>query len=215
MNNTKQTRTIIWRALLSVCTLSYLGSAEATKSGLYIGGSVGETEFQDIGELQRACVTAGVLCRSDDTDTGYKAFLGYQFGDYVALEGGYVNLGELEAGADVPVTAVAAFEVQGGFISVVPQIPIGNIGAIYGRLGLTIGDAKLTARVPSIGFDESDSGSAAGVSFGVGGAINLGPTTLRVEWERYSFDEAFTVAGEDIDAPDIDFISGSVLVRFR
>jgi OOP family OmpA-OmpF porin len=215
MNKTEQSRAIILCGLWTVCSLTYFGSAWATNSGLYIGASVGQSEFQDIGELERACTTAGAVCKSDDSDTGFKALLGYQLGDYVALEGGYVNLGTLEAGVDAPVTAVATFEVQGGFLSVVPQVPIGDIGAIYGRFGLTVGDAKLTAQVPSEGFDESDSGTVAGVSFGVGGAINMGLTTIRVEWERYSFDEAFTIAGEDIDAPDVDLISGTVLVRFR
>ncbi len=189
-------------------------TAEAANSGVYLGGAVGQSEFDEIGELSDACIAAGVRCTSDDTDTGFKLFVGYQFGNYLALEGGYANLGELKAGVATPVLAEAALDVHGGFVSILPQVPIGDLGAVYGRLGLMVGDGELTARVPSIGFDDSDSGSVAGVTFGFGGALHLGMATVRVEFERYSFDEAFNIAGEDFDAPDIDLFSGSLLFRF-
>ena len=205
--------------VLTTCVSACAGillaaGAHATPSGLYLGGAVGQVEFEDLGDLQTACLVAGLNCRDDDTDTGFKAFLGYQFGEFFALEGGYVDLGTLEAGVDTPVLAVAGFETKGGFLSLLPQIPIGELGAIYGRLGIAAVDAQLTARVPSLGFDESDSGTVGAFAFGFGGALNFGRVTVRVEWERYSFDETFRIAGEDIDAPDLDLISGSLLLRF-
>ncbi len=117
------------------------------------------------GDLSDACIAAGVRCTSDDTDTAFKLFIGDQFVRYIALEGGYVNLGELEAGVSSPVLAEALFDVHGGFVSLLPQFPIGDPGAVYGRLGLMVGDGEIAARVPSIAFDDSDSGSVAGVSF--------------------------------------------------
>ena len=189
--------------------------ALAVNSGLYIGGAAGQSKFDDIGELQRACSIAGVQCPADDTDTGYKLFLGYQFGDYFAVEGGYFDLGRLSAGVDGPVLAKADFEITGGFVSLLPQLPLGDVLTLYGRLGVSAGDAELTARVPAAGFNASASETAAGVTFGAGGALNLTRhISLRLEWERHSFDEAFDIAGEEIDAPDIDLVSGSVLLRF-
>lgn len=188
-------------------------SAQA-HGGFYLGAAAGEAEFEEIGELETACRTAGVVCNSDDTDTGFKLFVGYEFGPFFALETGYVDLGKLQAGVDVPVRAQADLETSGGFVSLLPQVPLGDIGSIYGRVGVAAVDAELTARVPALGFDESDSGAVGAFTFGFGGALHFHQLTVRVEWERYSFDETFTIAGEDVDAPDLNLITGSVLVRF-
>jgi len=206
--------TISLSVVLGLSFMTPVVVAEAAQKGFYVGAAVGQSEFEDIGALETACAVAGVICRADDTDTGYRILLGYQFGNYLALEGGYVDLGALDAGTQLPVRAIARIETSGGFVALVPQIPVGDIGAIYGRLGLMAGDTELIARVPSEGFDDSDSSSVAGVSFGAGGAINFGRLTFRVEWERYSFDEVLRVAGVEIDTPDIDLISGSVLIHF-
>lgn len=202
------------KLLLAATVLLNATASDAAPSGFYLGASLGESEFDDVGELETACALAGIICAADDTDDGYKLFIGYQMSDYLGLEGGYVDLGQLDAGVGAPIPASAGFDVRGGFFALLPQLPVGGIGTIFARLGLSVGDAKLTARVPAVGFDESDSGTAAGVIFGLGGAIHLGRATVRVEWERYSFDEAFTIAGEDLDAPDVDLISGSVLLWF-
>ncbi len=189
--------------------------ALAVNSGLYIGGAAGQSKFNDIGELERACSIAGLRCPADDTDAGFKLFLGYQFGDYFAVEAGYFDLGTLNAGVNDPILAEASFEITGGFLSLLPQVPIGDVLTLFGRVGLSAGDAELTARVPLAGFDERESDTAAGFTFGAGGALNITPhLTLRLEWERHSFDEAFDIAGEEIDAPDIDLFSGSLLFRF-
>ena len=74
-------------------------------------------------------------------------------------------------------------------------------------------DAELEAS--GGGASVSDSTGAVGVVFGVGGEIHLTDTaSVRVEWERHSFDEAFDIAGISIDAPDVDFASASLLLRF-
>jgi len=209
----KSTKLLIALSFSALCSLST--AAIAVNSGLYLGGAAGQSEFDDIGELERACSIAGVPCRDDDTDTGFKLFLGYQFGDYFAVEAGYFDLGALSAGVEGPVLAEADFEITGGFVSLLPQLPLGDMFTLYGRLGVTAGDADLTARVPTAGFDESENATGAGFTFGAGGALNLTRhVTLRLEWERHSFDEAFEIAGEEIDAPDIDLISGSLLLRF-
>ena len=204
--------------ILVACILSpallWTAAVHATSGGFYIGGSLGQARLSDIGELETACDVAGVLCVTDDSDTAFRIFAGYQFGRFFALEAGYVDLGEQQVGVEQPVLAEAALETHGGFLALLPQIPIGKIGAVYGRVGLYGGDATLTARVPSFGFDESDSSAVAGVAFGFGGALNFDRFTIRIEWERVSFDEAFTIAGEDIDAPDLDIITGSALIRF-
>lgn len=208
MNKADKTRHTVTALFAAACW-----SAQA-HGGFYLGAAAGEVEFEDIGELETACETAGVRCNSDDTDTGFKLFAGYQFGPFFAVETGYVDLGKLKAGVNVPIRAQADFETKGGFVSLLPQVPLGDIGSIYGRVGVAAIDAELTARVPSLGFDESDSGTVGAFTFGFGGALHFRQLTVRVEWERYSFDETFTIAGEDVDAPDLNLITGSVLIAF-
>lgn len=179
----------------------------------YLGGGGGQTKFHDLEEVRTACTTVGATCTVDDTDTGFKLFAGYRFGPYLALEGGYIDLGESVADSTVPVTATAELTAQGGFVSLLPQIPIGTVGAIFGRIGLSAVDAELTASAGGESFE--DSSGAAGLVFGAGAEVHLTPqVSIRGEWERHSFDEALDIAGVEIEAPDIDLLSASIVFRF-
>jgi len=185
----------------------------AAQAQFYLGGGGGQSKFHDLDEVRAACVTVGATCSVDDTDTGLKLFAGYRFGDYMALEGGYIDLGESAADAVVPVTATAALTAQGGYVSILPQIPVGTVGTIFGRIGLSAVEAELTASGGGESF--KDSSGAAGLVFGVGGEVHLTPqVSIRGEWERHSFDEALDIAGVEIEAPDIDLLSASLIVRF-
>lgn len=86
-----------------------LGHAE---SGFYFGGGFGGSRIeQDIG-LTVTIFTDSNVPRPPDpdifvdelagTDAAFKVFGGYQFGKYIAIEGGYVDLGEAES--SVPFT---------------------------------------------------------------------------------------------------------------
>jgi OOP family OmpA-OmpF porin len=66
--------------------------------GWYIGGDIGNASTDvDSGDLDRFYQDAGVNANSlsfDDSDTSYSLFAGYQFSTYLALEAGYLDLGE-------------------------------------------------------------------------------------------------------------------------
>ncbi len=208
-------RNIAALALCGAVALIHAGAARATESGFYLGGAVGQSEFKDIGELEDICRDAGIQCNTNENDTAIRLFGGYQFNNYIAIEAGYLDLGTLDAGVSQPISATASFKFSGGSLSLLPQIPLGEVAAIFAIAGVGVGKAELIGRVPSVGIDERDSATVPAVILGFGGAVNLGRrVTLRAAWERYSFDEVFTIAGEDIDAPDIDVISGAVLIRF-
>ena len=202
------------RAILRAGVLfSALALPSAGYAQFYVGGGGGQTKFHDLQEVRDACTTVGATCSVDDTDTGFKVFAGYRLGDYMAFEGGYIDLGKSVGDATVPVTASAALSAQGGYISILPQIPVGASGAIFGRIGLSAVEAELTASGGGASF--SDSSGAAGLVFGVGGEIHLTEQiSLRAEWERHSFDEALEIAGVEIEAPDIDLLSASLILRF-
>jgi len=189
--------------------------AGATSKGFYLGASAGNSEIKDPGELEDLCTTAGVTCADKGNGTALGIFLGYQFGDYFAIEAGYMGTGEMSIGTVTPIAATAFVNVNGGKLVLLPQIPIGKIGSVFGKVGIFGGDTKIGADAPALGFSARESGYSGAIVFGFGGAINLGPNvTLRVEYERLSFDKAFELAGVSVEAPDVDVIGGAILIRF-
>lgn len=179
---------------------------------LYLGGGAGQSTYQDVDQVEEACTAIGAVCDVDDTDSAFKAYLGYRFGQFLAIEGGYVDLGEATATSAAPV-ARATLSAEGGYLALLPRLPIGTAGTIFGRIGLSGVEAKLNATAP--GVSSSDSSGAAGLVFGVGAEIQLTPNlAIRGEWERHSFDEALDIAGVEIDAPDVDMLSAGVVLSF-
>lgn len=182
-------------------------------SQFYLGGGGGQSKYHDIGEVESACAAVGASCTSDDTDTGFKLFAGYRFVQYLALEAGYIEMGEAVANATVPVAANAQLSAKGGYLALLPQIPIGSTGAIFGRIGVSGVEATLTASGGGRSID--DSSGAAAVVFGAGAEIHLSENvSLRGEWERHSFDEVLEIAGVEVQAPDVDLLSASLVLRF-
>lgn len=201
------------RKILRAGMVLALLAPAAGHAQFYLGGGGGQSKFHDLDEVEAACVSVGATCRVDDTDTGFKVFAGYRFGNFLALEGGYVDLGESAADAVVPVTATAALTAKGGYVSILPQIPVGNVGTIFGRIGLSAVDAELTAAGGGESF--SDSSGATGLVFGFGAEVHLTEQlSIRGEWERHSFDEALDIAGIEVEAPDIDLLSAGLVLRF-
>lgn len=185
----------------------------ASQAELYLGVGIGQSKYKDIDEVQAACAGVGAVCDVDDSGSAFKIYGGVSFIKFLGIEASYIDLGEAKANASVPIPAEATLTAKGGSLSLLPQIPIGDHVTVFGRLGVSAVEAELEASAP--GFSAEDSTGAAGVIFGVGGILRLTDNIgIRAEWERHSFDEALELAGEEIDAPDIDMVSGSVFVAF-
>lgn len=189
--------------------------AHATETGWYIGLSGGESDIVNPEELDEFCNRAGIVCGQEETDTTYSIFGGYQFSNFVAVEGGYFNLGEPSLSTEAPIIATATAKMSGGSFAVLPQIPISSIGALFGKIGLAIGNIEISAEAPALARRESASATGGTLIVGAGGAINLGPNvSIRVEWTRYAFDQTLNLANVDIDTPDINTYVGSIIIRF-
>ena len=199
-----------------VLLFSCIGVANATEKGVYLGAAYGQSELEDVGELDQVCIDNGLVCQIQDSDTALMLFLGYQFNTYLAIELGYMDLGTVTVGTTAPIAANIGFSLEGGFLSLIPQIPIGERGAVFFRLGVVAGDANLTAAIPSLGLTESEGNALAGVQVGIGGMVNLGKNaSFRLEYNRVRFDEALSLAGFEVDSPDMNIITGSIILRFK
>lgn len=202
-----------WSVVRAGVLLAALVFPAAGQAQFYIGAGGGQSEYQDIDQVREACLGVGATCTTDGTDTAFKAFAGYRITPYLAVEGGYIDLGEATANAAAPSAATATLSAQGGYVALMPHVPIGSIGSIFGRVGLSAVDAELV--VASGGATASDSTGAAALVFGAGAEINLTDSiSIRGEWERHSFDEALEIAGIEIDTPDVDVLTAGVVIRF-
>jgi hypothetical protein len=131
-------------AISALCLVS--GPAVATEPGFYAGVGVGEASYSDIEELNNLCTDYGITCTVDDKDTAYKVFAGYQFNNFIALEAGWVDLGTITAEASVGGPATIEADVAGVALNIVPQIPIGDLGAVFGKAGVRSGRQRLRNR---------------------------------------------------------------------
>lgn len=195
--------------------LATTGAALATEKGWYLGFAVGQSELVEEDAFDSVCSELFVVCGDTNSSTAFKAIVGYQFNNYLGVEGAFFDLGDPGIATEAPIVVEASVTMSGGSFSILPQIPIGSIGALFGRLGVAAGDVEAKVAAPIFETGESDSTTAGTLVVGAGGAINLGRNaTIRVEWERYAFDETLELAQRDVDTPNVDVFSASIVFRF-
>lgn len=170
--------------VLAACSFP-LTTLAGTDSGLYLGGSVGQSSIeQDFG--------GGV--NFDEEDTGYKVFLGYNFGVLplvdLAVEADYRDFGTFEGGGGS--VDMVAFDVYG-----VAGLNFGPFG-LFGKVGYTDADADFNFG------DLSESDSESATTYGVGAKFQLASLALRVEYETFDID----------DLDDLNMISVGAVVTF-
>ena len=150
-------------ALLLASTAAFA----AQPNTFYAGADVGKTRVSDWSERE----------------TSYGAFVGYNFHQNFAVEGGYRRLGEDKYGGYKLTGDQAA-------LSVVGSLPVAERVSVYGRLGVN----RLEAKVSSGNVSVSDSTTKA--LFGVGASYAFTPAVSgRVELQRAASDITNLSAG--------------------
>ena len=184
--------------------LSSLAQAE----GWYAGVGFGQSKVKDFVECD-----LDISCSADDTDSGWKLYLGNQFNQNVAVEFGYVDLGQTKAsGTDSFLgTASLEFDVKGFDVAVVGLLPVSKQFNVLGKVGLFRWDVDVDASSSVFG---SGSESKTGVDFmvGIGASFDIGKTTaVRIEWERFA-----DIGDEDVTGgtSDVDLLSANLIFRF-
>ncbi len=217
MNRLKSARA---SGTLGVAALAFIASpfAVAADSGWYVGGNVGLSEATiDDKRITRSLLDQGFATASmddDESDIGYKLFGGYQFNRYVALEGGYFDLGKFSftattTGPDGTLNGDIA--LNGVNADVVGFLPLGEKLAVTGRVGANYARAKAsfsgTGAVTVL--DPSPSNRDTGYKFGLGLQYDVTESLgLRAEAERYRIDDTVGNKG------DVDLYSAGLVYRF-
>jgi hypothetical protein len=169
---------VMMAALVGVSALGGLALADETQ-GLYVGGGVGkfDVHIDDFDDL------TSTIENYNSDDTAWRAFVGWRFNKFLALEGDYINLGTPEA--DIAPGVHAESKVDGFAPYVVGTVPLGPIELI-GRLGYYWNQSSFRITTPLGTRTWSDNGGSA--VWGVGLGLAISRVAVRLEYETYDID---------------------------
>ncbi|MEO8164294.1 MAG: outer membrane beta-barrel protein [Betaproteobacteria bacterium] len=157
----------------------------------YVGLGAGRSDFE-LGQCSPA-----FSC--DNRDIGYKLYTGGKFSRLFGVEAGLVYLGQGEAnGGDNRATGIN--------LSLIGNIPIGDMFNIYGKVGGIYGWTH-TSSSPATGVN---TGNEHGFNLSYGAGVQFDLTrnwAIAGDWDRYRFD--YTNRTDDVD-----LYSFNVLYKF-
>ena len=171
-------------------------AAGSDGSGVYfgIGGGATRTTIDDLTSgLNQTLLRAGFTTATTDTNghSGmYKAFIGYSFNPYFAIEGTYFNLGKFSFDANVTPTGTLHGETrsQGGNLDVILSYPFEEGWILLGRIGADYAKSEVelsgTGSVSVLNSTTSETAWGRHYGLGIGYQFNQ-HTGLRGEWEYY------------------------------
>lgn len=186
-------------ALLLLGSHAALAQVPERPERLYLGVGVGAAEIHS--GITNGLITSGTV---DGKDDGTKAFVGFRLGRHVAIEAGWVDLGDVRysgSSGAVPVTG-GRIGVSGLNGSVVGLIPLGSNIELFGKVGAISWEADASDQRAGVPFARNTDGTdlSAGLGANFYFARHVG---LRVEAERF-----------ELDNDNADLVSANLLVRF-
>ncbi|MBU2711355.1 outer membrane beta-barrel protein [Zooshikella harenae] len=188
------------------------------REGFYVGGGYGLAKYQDGCDGVDSSISSSIT-DCDRKDQGYKAFAGYRFNDFFALQGGYYDLGKATADAENGYkgsweTGHGSREIKGYALQLVTLYPADEYLDIKAMIGAFHWQSDTSATGYSVNhavfsYDNNERGTD--LMYGVGVNIHLtNQLSLGLDYER------FNNIGDDryVEGDDVDFISGSVQYTF-
>jgi OOP family OmpA-OmpF porin len=131
----------------SIALASFLACpvlASAADSNWSVGGGLGQSRFT----LKPPAEYSLAGTSESDSSLAYDFFVGYKINPYIALEGGYLNLGEYKiSGTKGDSSAQASAKVSGLTLAALWKYPINDQWSVFARTGLMAGTAKTSASV--------------------------------------------------------------------
>lgn len=155
------------------------GAVFAADNGIYVGlASSDVSSDYDVG----AFASSGPV----DDERGFKAIVGFRPLDSFAIEANYADLGDTRVPLAVacitaPCPAEASIDSQAVSVSAVGLFALPLVD-LYGRVGVARWESKETsfAALKREGTDPT---------YGAGAQVRLGSFALRLEYERFDFDD--------------------------
>lgn len=148
---------------------------------VYFGAAVGQSTIDD--------ALGGITF--DDDDTGWQAFVGYDFSNAFGVEAGWVDMGEYNVGA-------SQLGIDGATIALTGRMPIVENWSVYVKGGAFLWEAE--SNTTGLSTDDADLLAGAGVRFQIPRNENFG---VRAEWSYFD------------SSPQLDMYSLGLEVRFE
>lgn len=225
---------------LLAAMLAVAGTATAADNGFYAGAGIGYSKMNvDSDKLTNAldsflgCSDTDICIGKDSADqysTPYSIFVGYRFWKYMAAEVAYLDMGSSNYKARIDDafyeepgvgTVKGSWHAKGWPVSILGIWPINENWELFGRVGVFMGDMKVTAKASldptwweCVDSDcyakghESDSSTEFFGGVGVDAAFmdNWG---ARLEWQAIP-----NVGSDDTGAGNFNNFMFSILYRF-
>lgn len=203
-------------ALALICVVTSPVSA-ADDAGWYGGLNVGQSRA----EIDHPRITGGLQASGfattsitdDDRDVGYKVFGGYRLNRFLAIEGGYFDLGKFSFTANtVPLGTLSGnIKLKGLNLDAVGILPITERFSAFGRAGVNYAEAKDSFSSTGSVTVLNPNPSKRDTNYKYGGGLQFDFTRslgMRFEAERYRVNDAVGNKG------DIDLLSLGLIYRF-
>jgi len=167
-----------------------------TERNWYAGVGVGGSVYAD------ACNGA------EDSDVAGRVYVGYQFNDYLSVEGGYHDLGAIDSMVgNCSSPASVDPSVDGLSVSVLGRVPVSEKVSVIGRAGAMFWNMDVDASSSAPAVSDDGVSPLAGVGMGIAVAE-------RIEW-RVEYDRFFDVGEQETTGQtDIDTLTAGVAVNF-
>ena len=180
-------RAIVWAMVVAgasagslACSSAFAQGADENDEGLYIGGGVGQfnLKLDDVDQTDEAIESL------DDSDTAWKAFVGWRMNPYFSLEVAYVDFGGPSdrfetsgSGGDFRA------DISGFEPSILGTIPLGPV-ELFGKLGYLFYDVDASVDLDN-GPDFDSSSSENDFTYGAGvGMTFFERLHARLEYQR-------------------------------
>lgn len=199
------------KSRIVLCVLAALATTPvmaAEPTGFYLGFDLGQSSFDiDAGDPEDELLDwlgddSGLSVLEASSETSDSAFtwglhLGYQVLPYVAVEAGYIDLGEAEYKVrgvvaddfdDYQAEAVGNLDSSGFVVSALGMVPLWDSGwDVFGRVGMYFGsnDLKESLTVDDVTDAAEDDTSSESFVWGVGISYTSGQWTSRLEYQQY------------------------------
>jgi len=168
--------------------------------GFYVGAGAGVSSFRGdyASQVNQAYAGTGFTVDAatvtDDRDTAWKAYAGWRFHPYGAIEAAWLDFGEARTHYAIGVPNIGAatrdgrYRVSGAEISALGIVPIGDRATVYAKAGALFSQLKYDeSGLNQFGEPGSFSHTNRETKFlwGLGGSFELVDSlAVRIEWQR-------------------------------
>jgi len=168
--------------------------------GFYVGAGAGVSSFRGdyASQVNQAYAGTGFTVDAasvtDDRDTAWKAYAGWRFHPYGAIEAAWLDFGEARTHYAIGVPNIGAatrdgrYRLSGAEISALGIVPIGDRATVYAKAGALFSQLKYDeSGLNQFGEPGSFSHTNRETKFlwGLGGSFELVDSlAVRVEWQR-------------------------------